>query len=1019
MSSPYFIERKAVNVSGRLGSLYDVSSDALFDGICVENSENPQFYQHSMCQVFRGSHIKDVIHLLNVIKFDDTLLQSILLNMVKESGISSLIHYNQPINENTCFLYYSYTCRREKLSVTDVKANKIISISPNLNNATHMITEIISGFEILCIIQVPTAQLLDQIDHLLNEISERLHSSDKPLKFTNEEEHIINELSDVTIFGSETCFDNPNTLSILNVLNRLQHFQNNTNFHRPIQYKMCSLKWLYENQSYPEPYRLSNDDNCNISQIIPTIMRLNNWMKDIQKLLKSLPKNLNILTSNRWSKDIPEQFGILLSTYEQYRTELRSTLIDVRRGIRKSAEINNIISNRYYSSLREPAIGVFYNEVDQWLTKYKLIKRLNDDNIAYFNVLDIPGCNNIFLKMQDIHEVLNRRFSKKDSSAILWFSSDRLKREKSVRWEQIYQNIIEQRQNTTQRVSLIYVDFSEFPKNLEDFGVRNLPIQSSLDTRPKHCRKHHSPSIPQEQSSSVTEINVLLMGETGVGKSTFINAFVNYLMFDTLEQAEQNQPVVVIPVSFLITIGNQFDERIVKFGDVDVNENYEHQGQSVTQQCKSYVFNLNERLLLRLIDTPGMGDTRGIIQDEKNIDHILTYINNLSHLNAICLLFKPNESRLNLFFDSCIDQLLKYLTPIFYNNIIFCFTNTRSTFFAPGNTGSLLRQMLKQEHLKDILFEKKNTFCFDSESFRYLAARKCHVDFDEFVKVESINSWTTSVTESVRLLHFILKLESYNLNEWQSIRKATLEISMLARPLMETLRLILYNWKLYETETVTEIVALNSNFVESELCSNCAQTNTVQVGPFYIIEYQSDRNKAVKHCLCPFDESHFLIENIVKYEFVSQRTDFSSDQLKDSFDNFLFKCDRLTYFLRQKEQWQHIDPFTVILERFLEEERQISEVPNINQTMNKRIEHTLRYIKQMREQNKKKLFESNEKLSLIQLNKIISQLKSVSDIKNQINNIKKTRRLRIQANECHVTLPLTKSKVFSPFTNFR
>ncbi|CAF4018543.1 unnamed protein product, partial [Rotaria sordida] len=113
--------------------------------------------------------------------------------------------------------------------------------------------------------------------------------------------------------------------------------------------------------------------------------------------------------------------------------------------------------------------------------------------------------------------------------------------------------------------------------------------------------------------------------------------------------------------------------------------------------------------------------------------------------------------------------------------------------------------------------------CFDSESFRYLAAKKCGVEFDEFVKQESINSWTTSVTESIRLLHFIRKLKPYDLNEWQSIRKASIEISILARPLMETLRLILYNWKLRETGTVTERIVLNSNFVKSELCSNCAQ----------------------------------------------------------------------------------------------------------------------------------------------------------------------------------------------------
>ena len=230
------------------------------------------------------------------------------------------------------------------------------------------------------------------------------------------------------------------------------------------------------------------------------------------------------------------------------------------------------------------------------------------------------------------------------------------------------------------------------------------------------------------------------MGETGVGKSTFINAFVNYLLFETLDEAENGEPVVLIPVSFLMTIGDQFEECLVEFGKADSNENHAHQGQSVTQQCKSYVFKLTNQLWLRLIDTPGMGDTRGLDQDEKNIEHILSYVNHLSHLNAVCLLFKPNDSRLNIFFRSCVNQLLTYLTPLAYNNIIFCFTNARSTFFAPGDTGPLLRRMIEKNYQNEIPFKKENTFCFDSESFRYLVARKRGVPFDEYFKQESTQS---------------------------------------------------------------------------------------------------------------------------------------------------------------------------------------------------------------------------------------------------------------------------------------
>ncbi len=535
--------------------------------------------------------------------------------------------------------------------------------------------------------------------------------------------------------------------------------------------------------------------------------------------------------------------------------------------------------------------------------------------------------------------------------------------------------------------------------------------QPDIRSVPSSTLKPPPPVLPPRN-----EINVLLLGETGVGKSTFINAFVNYLKFQTLEQAERGVPVALIPVSFLITIGDQFDEFIVRFGDADQNEDHEHQGQSVTQHCKSYVFDLNDQSSLRLIDTPGIGDTRGVAQDIKNIDHILTYVNTLPHLHAVCLLLKPNASRLNVFFRSCINQLLTYLTPIGFNNIIFCFTNSRSTFYAPGDTGRLLREMLNQEHLTDIPFQKQNTFCFDSESFRYLAARRCNIEFDNYQKVECKNSWNASVTESVRLLNFIRTREPYALQEYQSPRKAALDITMLARPLMETLRLIIYNWKLNEAKLVFNQMVLHSNSVAMEICTHCAQANIVDVGPFWLTEYQPApiRTNANQHRLCPSDRQNFLIEAVVRHEFPAQGAGLKNERWQSSFHNFLLKCDRIYHFLRQQgPSAAQDDPFELIIERFLEEEQQISQIRSIDSTMNRGVREVLQSIKQIRQANSQQLFQSKERLSLRDVYRIIDEFLRIPTVREQVNSIKHSRELIMKTHESRISANLIQNRTFN------
>lgn len=321
-------------------------------------------------------------------------------------------------------------------------------------------------------------------------------------------------------------------------------------------------------------------------------------------------------------------------------------------------------------------------------------------------------------------------------------------------------------------------DHSFFPEELEVlfFPAREFKIKAKLnagnglhiihieESEPRYPH-FRIPSLITNPSVKVDQsINILLIGEKNVGKSTFINAFANYLKFKTIEQAKSNEPLVLKPLSFIMLTSDTFTERTIKYGDVD---NYR---EPIDRRCQTYKFDLNDsnERNLCLIDTPSLHDIKDYGQDYSNtIKHILEYVNNLTHLNAICFLVQPDASKLQNSFQSCFSQLLNRLGPNARRNIIFCFTNAFTTFSTPGTTAGLLRNMFNTLSMNDINFTRNNSFFFENESFRYLMAANNGIRFSADDISEYATTWSECVQESKRLLNYVRN----TLNPYQITKK--------------------------------------------------------------------------------------------------------------------------------------------------------------------------------------------------------------------------------------------------------
>ncbi|KAI0100019.1 hypothetical protein F4776DRAFT_524361 [Hypoxylon sp. NC0597] len=252
-------------------------------------------------------------------------------------------------------------------------------------------------------------------------------------------------------------------------------------------------------------------------------------------------------------------------------------------------------------------------------------------------------------------------------------------------------------------------------------------------------------------------LNVLILGETGVGKSTFVNAFINYVSFETLDDALKADLNYVVPCSFSAQImdksnpDGEIEEFRVQVGSRD-DEKDGSKGESATQKTSVHAIQIGSKTI-RLIDTPGMGDTRGLEYDQKNMADILNTISSYDKLHGIIILLKSNNARLTVTFNFCVSELLTHLHRSAAANMVFGFTNTRISNYTPGDTFGPLKTILQKHSGVGLSLSSQTTYCFDSESFRYLAAfKEGHNlgNIDDFRR-----SWQYSRDETLRLVeHF-------------------------------------------------------------------------------------------------------------------------------------------------------------------------------------------------------------------------------------------------------------------------
>ena len=277
--------------------------------------------------------------------------------------------------------------------------------------------------------------------------------------------------------------------------------------------------------------------------------------------------------------------------------------------------------------------------------------------------------------------------------------------------------------------------------------------------------------------------NIMTIGETGVGKSTWIHSLLNYL-----EEIEIDENIRYL----LFDEKQQQKEYESKYGE-------KSSGSSVTD--KPEIYELYPTKLynnpIRIIDTSGFGDTRGIGYDNKIIEDIRNLFenSNIDNITAICLFFKASDTRAHDRFNYILEKIFSIFGEDIKCNFVVLFN------FADSYTDLPIMNVLKDTNtlfykiFGDI--ENLPTFCFNNRA--YFSSNKDNV----------YNFYENNNNNFKQFFEYLSKLESKSLDNTKKVLKYRKGISEKITIISENLN--------YIQKKVNKMEVINQDIYKKDL----------------------------------------------------------------------------------------------------------------------------------------------------------------------------------------------------------
>ncbi|BFU24924.1 hypothetical protein conserved [Entamoeba histolytica] len=368
--------------------------------------------------------------------------------------------------------------------------------------------------------------------------------------------------------------------------------------------------------------------------------------------------------------------------------------------------------------------------------------------------------------------------------------------------------------------------FQNTSQNTTDVSEPNVPIEGSIRLESHENGKlkiYLYPNQPFNQKDENDAIGILVVGQTGSGKTTLLNSFVNAL--------------------YGIKITDDFRYIII---NEDNLEQRKDQSKSQTSEVTIYNIKRTKRTPpIKIIDTPGFGDTRGIAYDKKITEQIKeAFETKVLDLNAICFVAQSSNARLTLSQQYIFGNIINLFGKDVKKNFIAMLT------FCDGKTPQVINALQS----KECVF---STIIPEIDSPWYLKFNNSAIYDDNTEDEFTQMFWKLGMKNFDDFISKLVKLPRKSLEKSREVLKRRERIKARIEDLKTTL-----NSQLAKMNEIKQIYKqLNENREKVKKNENFTLTTQVEVQKRVNLqpgEYATNCNKCHKTCHYPCHVPFFI-----------------------------------------------------------------------------------------------------------------------------------------------------------------